>query len=130
MRAGSTPDQLPHTVLIRLRTVGVGIPLHSGARLPGLARMGTMWGSSRRADDTVTTQSVRMFRPVRVSFVLRVDPEYLATGRVVGEIEDVSTGRRGGLRGVEDILSFCSAAADTATGTRTQGYELGAGGHT
>ena len=50
-------------------------------------------------------------RPVRVSFVLRVDADRLASGQLIGEIEEVATGRLGALTSPADVHSFCVDSA-------------------
>ncbi|MGH9045920.1 MAG: hypothetical protein ACRDVW_01240 [Acidimicrobiales bacterium] len=44
---------------------------------------------------------------MRVSFVLRVDLDQLATGELVGEIEHVLTGHAGAVRTLSDVMVFC-----------------------
>jgi hypothetical protein len=41
------------------------------------------------------------------SYVLRLVPEELADGRLVGDIEVVSTGERRAVHGLDELLSFC-----------------------
>ena len=48
-----------------------------------------------------------------VSFVLRLRPDQLAYGRVVGEVEDVESGRQQGLRDVWELVEFCCQAVSS-----------------
>ena len=52
------------------------------------------------------TRPLRTVGRVRVSFVLRFDAEPLARGELVGDIEEVSTGRIGGVRTLDDLVGF------------------------
>lgn len=54
---------------------------------------------------------------MRVSFVLRVDADRLASGQLIGEIEEVATGRIGPLTGPADIQSFCFYGLPETDGT-------------
>jgi hypothetical protein len=47
---------------------------------------------------------------VLVSFVLRLRPDQLALGRVVGEVEDVLSGRLRSVRDISDLVEFCCRA--------------------
>ncbi len=54
-----------------------------------------------------------------ISYVLRVRPESLGQGRVVGEVEAAASGQRSGVRSIEQVLSFLAATAgDEALRTR------------
>lgn len=48
---------------------------------------------------------------VLVSFVLRLHPDQLATGELVGEVEHVESGVVYPLRGAVDLLGHCQQAA-------------------
>ncbi|HET6812032.1 MAG TPA: hypothetical protein VFH50_13590 [Acidimicrobiales bacterium] len=48
-----------------------------------------------------------------VAFVLRLRPDQLAVGRLVGEVEDVESGRQQGLRDVMELVEFCCQAASS-----------------
>lgn len=48
-----------------------------------------------------------------VSFVLRLRPDQLALGRLVGEVEDVESGRQQGLRDLAELVEFCRQAASS-----------------
>lgn len=54
---------------------------------------------------------------MRVSFVLRVDADRLASGQLVGEIEEVATGRIGPVTGLADIEPFCFDGAPVTPGS-------------
>lgn len=56
-------------------------------------------------------EGVRTVRVVLVSFVLRLRPDQLALGRIVGQIEDVASGHSCGLRDVAELVEFCCGAA-------------------
>jgi hypothetical protein len=43
------------------------------------------------------------------SYILRLIPSELARGRLVGEVEDVSTGKQRAIRDAAELISFCSA---------------------
>ena len=49
------------------------------------------------------------------TFVLRLIPERLAAGVVVGEVEDVDSGNRLAIRGLDDLVAFLRSAAPTIT---------------
>lgn len=50
------------------------------------------------------------------TYVLRLLPERLAAGVVVGEVEDVDTGTRLVIRGLDELIAFlCSASPATTT---------------
>lgn len=51
--------------------------------------------------------------PVLISFVLRLRPDQLALGQLVGEVEDVESGRQQGLRSVMELLEFCCQTAQS-----------------
>ncbi len=55
-----------------------------------------------------------------VSFVLRLVPEELATGELVGQVEDVASGRVGLFRGGTDLTAFCAAVVTTPPQLRTE----------
>lgn len=44
---------------------------------------------------------------MRVSFVVRLNAEELASGQFIGDVEEVATGHHGALRHVQDLFSFC-----------------------
>ncbi|HEX5267912.1 MAG TPA: hypothetical protein VFW24_14195 [Acidimicrobiales bacterium] len=46
-----------------------------------------------------------------VSFVLRLRPDHLAFGELVGEVEDVESGVRHPLMGTTDLIAFCARVA-------------------
>lgn len=48
--------------------------------------------------------------PVRIAFVLHLEPVALATGQVYGEVEDVDTGRVSALRSWPELSAFCVAS--------------------
>lgn len=62
------------------------------------------------------TRGAFTFAPVRISFVLRLDPEFLAHGQLVGEIEEVGFGRRTGVQGAQDIIDFCCVVCGSSDG--------------
>lgn len=63
-----------------------------------------------------------------ISYVLRVRPESLDQGRVVGEVEAVASGQRYTVRSFEQVLSFLAeTAADEVLRTRAARPEGGAG---
>lgn len=53
---------------------------------------------------------------MRLSYVLRLVPEDLADGRLVGEVEAVLDGSRGAVRGAEDLVAFCRDHAGISAG--------------
>ncbi|MCU4183299.1 hypothetical protein K6U06_02930 [Acidiferrimicrobium sp. IK] len=58
---------------------------------------------------------------MRVSFVLRVDPDQLPSGRLVGEIEEVLSGQTGGVQGPSDVLAFCRNSVSQTNGSIQEG---------
>lgn len=53
---------------------------------------------------------------VLVSFVLRLRPDQLAAGRLVGQVEEVESGRTRSVRDAGELLQFCAEAGLPATG--------------
>jgi len=47
-----------------------------------------------------------MVRSMFVSYVLRVRPQSVAEGRLVGEIEAVATGQRYAVRSLDQLMAF------------------------
>ncbi|MHB1583256.1 MAG: hypothetical protein ACYCU7_08385 [Acidimicrobiales bacterium] len=47
-----------------------------------------------------------------ISYVLRVRPESLDEGRVVGEVEAVASGQRYAVRSIEQVLAFLVETAE------------------
>ncbi|HEX5268587.1 MAG TPA: hypothetical protein VFW24_17615 [Acidimicrobiales bacterium] len=43
-----------------------------------------------------------------VSYVLRLVPDQLSGGRLVGEVEAVNTGERRAIHGADELLGFCT----------------------
>lgn len=62
------------------------------------------------------TRCVLTVTTVRISFVLRLDQALLRAGELSGDIEEVESGRRQGIRGPQDIVDFCSAVGAVADG--------------
>lgn len=46
----------------------------------------------------------------RLSFVLRLDREALSAGEVVGDIEEVGSGSRAGIRDWDEVVVFCTSS--------------------
>lgn len=42
-----------------------------------------------------------------VSYVLRLVPDELADGRLIGEVEAVGTGERRAIHGMDELMGFC-----------------------
>lgn len=61
--------------------------------------------------DTGVTRRGTSLPRVRMSFVLRLDNAELVAGRLVGDIEEVGSGRRQGVRDPRDVVDFCRASA-------------------
>lgn len=47
-----------------------------------------------------------------ISYVLRLRPESLGEGRVVGEVEAVASGQRYAVRSIEQVLAFLIGTAE------------------
>jgi hypothetical protein len=47
-----------------------------------------------------------------ISYVLRVRPESLDEGRIVGEVEAVASGQRSAVRSIEQVLAFLVETAE------------------
>jgi hypothetical protein len=54
-----------------------------------------------------------------ISYVLRLRPESLGEGRVVGEVEAVASGQRHAVRSIDQVLAFLFRTAEDEV-ARTQ----------
>lgn len=52
--------------------------------------------------------------PVLLSFVLRLVPDALASGRLVGQVENVASGERAVVRSSDDLLTFVQRSSPEA----------------
>ena len=58
----------------------------------------------------------RTLRSVVAVYVLRLLPTELASGRVVGEVEDVASGGTALIRSVEELVGFLAGRRDEEAG--------------
>ncbi|HEX5266623.1 MAG TPA: hypothetical protein VFW24_07605 [Acidimicrobiales bacterium] len=49
-----------------------------------------------------------------ISFVLRLRPDGLAAGEIVGEVEDIESGARHAVRETADLVAFCRRMTATS----------------
>jgi hypothetical protein len=54
---------------------------------------------------------------VLLSYVLRVIPEELRSGRLVGDVEAVRTGEHQAIRDVEELVTFCVKTGSDEAGS-------------
>ena len=55
-----------------------------------------------------------------VSFVLRLVPDELARGELVGQVEDVASGRVALFRGSAELVTFCASGLAVLPQSRTE----------
>lgn len=57
---------------------------------------------------------------VLLSFVLRLRPDQLAAGRLVGSVEQVDSGRTRSIRNPDELVHFCAEAGLASAGNPTE----------